>query len=313
MRSLRILLHYPTSICSGEMQASDGFPWSAKVLRQLERLKLVFRFVTLPLTLGTATAVPATGVAEVANSAAITESSSPSVEQRIAVQEFLDAKRCLESSVKTEFLSNSLEICLRAHKGNDATLACAAKKLRLEAQLQTNGGRAVQRSCSGDPKVLQIQYRDAVTKAASMGDADAQMCYVQGWFAPASPSAFVAYKAKAPAYMRAAFARGDWRVLQLLIDASDTTDDGPKGLMTTLSVVGTPFTIYRSYTLLGHGSTGAYARFVKILAQDERAKLTRAQIRNADIWAAQEYRRHFSTSPRLSASPIPCFAPNPAD
>lgn len=232
---------------------------------------------------------------------------SPRVQQQIASQRFHDAKRCLESGVEMEQLSNRVKLCKSQPAGTTEAQACAIATQQFDAKVQANGGRAAQASCSADPRVVETQYREAVTKAATAGDVDAQLCYVQGWFPLASPADVPAYKASASTYMKNAYARGDWRVAQLLITASETAGHGGAGLMVNFPIVGTPFTVYREYRLLAHGATGAYATSVNAAAKDASTKLTAAQIANADTWAGQEYRRHFSKSPPLSAAPTPCF------
>lgn len=232
---------------------------------------------------------------------------SPRVQQQIASQRFQDAKRCLESGVEMEQLNNRVKLCKSQPAGTADARACATVTQQFDAKIRANGGRVAQASCSADPQVVETQYRDAVTKAAIAGDVDAQLCYVQGWFPLASPADVPTYKASASAYMNQAFARGDWRVVQLLITASETAGHGGAGLMINFPIVGTPFTVYREYRLLAHGATGAYVTSVNAAAKDASAKLTAAQIANADTWAGQEYRRHFSKSPPLSAAPTPCF------
>lgn len=285
------------------------------MLMQLTKLKLTFAIAAISAALtGTvlASSKPVDTQTNSTGTATTSATGGTSVQQQIASQQFRDAKRCLESGVEMEQLSNRVKLCKSQPAGTTEARTCAIAAQQFDAKIQANGGRAAQASCSADPQVIETQYREAVTKAATAGDVDAQLCYVQGWFPLASPADISAYKANASTYMNKAYARGDWRVVQLLITASETAEHGGAGLMVNFPIVGTPFTVYREYRLLAHGATGAYAASVNAAAKDVSAKLTAAQIANADAWAAQEYRRHFSKSPPLSAAPTPCFTASSA-
>ncbi|MFC5582775.1 hypothetical protein [Rhodanobacter terrae] len=222
-------------------------------------------------------------------------------------QLFYEAKRCLESGVEVERLNNDVTICNSKAYGKADPQECANRKKQLDAKIQLTGTQSNLVACSKDPQVLQARYGDATVEAASAGDKDAQICYVEGQWSTSSNKESALYRGKAELYMKQAFARGDWRVVQLLTIPSESVGHGGAGRLVNLPIIGSPFTVYRANRLLEFGATGQYLDLVKSQAQDAKASLSQAQIENANTWAWQEFKRHFTTSPKLSTQPIPCL------
>lgn len=222
-------------------------------------------------------------------------------------QLFHEAKRCMESGVEAEQLNNDVAICNSKAYGKADPIACANRTKQLNAKIQSMSTDANLAACSNDPQVLRTTYGDATVKAASAGDRDAQMCYIEGQWSTSSHSESTQYRGKAELYMRMAFARGDWRVVELLTIPSESVGHGGAGRMVNLPIIGSPFTVYRANRLLELGATGDYLNLVKSEAQDAMASLNKKQIKNANTWAWHEFKRHFTNSPKLSSPPVPCL------
>jgi hypothetical protein len=221
-------------------------------------------------------------------------------------QVFRDAKQCLESISRIEQLHNNVVICESAVYGKGPPQQCSNRKRQLDAALQSAQSQPNFAGCSKDPKVSQVRFGDAVVKAASAGDIDAQVCYVEGQWTTSTGSEHALYKRKANKYMKHALSHGDWRIVQLLATPAESIVHGGVGKLAGFSTIGAPFTVYRANRLLEFGATGGYLSIVRTQARSAIASLTPAQIENADAWARSEFKRNFVHSPKLTSAPVPC-------
>ena len=222
-------------------------------------------------------------------------SGTSAFERHVYSQTFRDAKRCLERGLRTETLYNRVVICKSKVYNGDANPAnCGAAEKKLESSTgPMGGGRGGTQLCSADPQVLGNNFDDALVKAAETGDADAQMCYIQGTWDTSSETESASYVRKAQRYMKLALDRGDWRILELLAITKEDIGSGEGGRMVNLPITGSPFTVYRATRLLEKGVTGKYLDVLKMKASEAKAHLSRPQIKNANAWVLEQYNLHF--------------------
>lgn len=232
-------------------------------------------------------------------------------QRHINKQAFTDAKKCLEASIHTEQYYNEATVCKSLQSSNaEAFKACSQRLPSLNAKIQQNENSLDTESCSKDPAILQSNFKNSVIKSANEGDADAQVCYVQGWFS-LSAEELEQYKHNAVRYIELGLSRGDWRVVQLMTTTPEDIAHGGAGLMVNIPAIGSPLTIYRAYALLSLGSTGEYAKHVGMQKQDAIMHLTDEQVNRANAWALREYTNSFNRSPKLAKAPTPCIYTTP--
>ena len=231
------------------------------------------------------------------------ERQADSVSAQAARDQFHNAKQCLELGLVVEATANTNQICKSLGSKSAQDERCSSEKVTTRSN-RIIGAQKKQVGCSADPVVLEKNFHKAVISAAQTGDVDAEVCYIGGW-SPLGNNEKEAYIKNAQTYIRKGMARGDWRVVELM---SRSPTDGGAGIMVNLPNFGSHFTTYRFNRLLQLGSTGDFEDVARVNAENERRFLTRAQIINGNEWAKEEYRRHFSLSPKLSAAPIPCLS-----
>jgi hypothetical protein len=230
-------------------------------------------------------------------------------EQSARSETFRHGKQCLELSLASEGLRNKTQLCREQPLGSKSRDVCESQTKDAEMRLSTLNTHAADTGCGQDTAAAQSGFARALVQAARAGDVDAQMCYFE-WTGPlSSPESVERYKREAALYMRKAIERGDWRMVQLLTTPQESVAHGGVGPMGNLDVVGKPFTVYRADRLLWLGATGDYKAFLARSARSAAASLTPDQIKNANTWAEQEFKRHFTKSPALSAAPVACLNP----
>ena len=131
---------------------------------------------------------------------------------------------------------------------------------------------------------LGTRYFEATKEAAKHGDADAQLCYLQG--------------------------RGDWRIVQLLDKRHFHPDGNPASL---IEGIGQRDTQYKMTKLLRLGATGKYARNLdselhgfKHPDLEPSAALPPEVTTEGDAWAQETYNNYFSGVPGLTERPVIC-------
>jgi hypothetical protein len=168
---------------------------------------------------------------------------------------------------------------------------------------------------------VESRYFEATKEAATKGDADAQLCYLQAAFGrPDGTSLFTnadieEYKQVAPRYVDGALKRGDWRIAHLYSRFRGYPGMGPVAL---LDGIGQPETRYKMTKLLRLGATGPYAKGLDAELHDmthpdliPEAALPQDKVREGDAWAEQTYTDFFSgVPPGLTEAPIIC-SPGP--
>jgi hypothetical protein len=164
-------------------------------------------------------------------------------------------------------------------------------------------------------------YYDSTKQAAQQGAPSAQMCYLQSNFpgfdarSHYSEQDVAEYKASSSVYIRDAFQRGDWRIVQLL---SNDHRGGITGLAIDIPDIGTPSTMYKMLTLLRLGASGDYANQLDSQIDDlvrpdgkENPELPQSMIDEDETWAQETHSKYFSVSPRLKETPFPCGSSTP--
>ena len=171
-----------------------------------------------------------------------------------------------------------------------------------------------------DQTDMGARYFKATKEAAERGNADAQLCYLQGdFFSPEGAQIFTdaeieEYKRVAPKYVDAALKRGDWRIVHLLNTRHFHPGMGPLHL---LEGIGERDTQYKMTKLLRLGSSGSYAKFMQsrldgMLHPDliPSAALPPEVAKEGDAWAQQTYINYFAGVPGLTEAPVVC-SPEP--
>ena len=171
-----------------------------------------------------------------------------------------------------------------------------------------------------DQTDMGTRYFKATKEAAKSGNADAQLCYLQGdFFSPEGALIFTdaeieEYKEVAPKYVDVALKRGDWRIVHLLNRRRFHPGGGPLRL---LEGIGERDTQYKMTKLLRLGSSGSYAKFMQsrlegMLHPDliPSAALPPEVAKEGDAWAQQTYINYFSGVPGLTEAPLVC-SPEP--
>jgi hypothetical protein len=188
------------------------------------------------------------------------------------------------------------------------------RKAAAEAALKGSG--------CGDTADVEIRYFEATQQAAMAGDADAQLCYLQGNFvAHDGQSLFTEadveeYRRVAPQFVDAALRRGDWRIVQLMTKRSFHPGAGP---ITQIPDIGEKETIYKMTKLLRLGASGRYATSLDrqlsgMIHPDlvPEAALPADVVKGGDAWAQQTFNESFASVTGLTETPTVCM-PGPVD
>ncbi len=171
----------------------------------------------------------------------------------------------------------------------------------------------------GDTNDAERRYFEATKQAARNGNAEAQICYLNGDFGASSEDPLLTaadmeeYKRLAPRYVDAAIRRGDWRIVQLMTRRSFHPGVGP---ITHIPGIGKPETIYKMTRLLRLGASGSYARILDsqlrgMIHPDlvPEAALPDDVVERGNAWAQQTFNEYFSGVPGLTERPTVCMDP----
>lgn len=180
----------------------------------------------------------------------------------------------------------------------------------VEARKQNlDGLRAL---CDGASRDMLDSLVPNLQRAAQLGDAYARACYLDRGpgYDPASlldhPQRLAGYRNSAREMIETGIADGDWRVIDLLHGAYQPGAD------TLLSaVLGTDaYQRYRYLKLYRLGNSADAGPLERDLARVS-ARLSAAQITQADAWAQQTFERNFQGRPLGSDGPLwdPCVFP----
>ncbi|MBS0485988.1 MAG: hypothetical protein JSS13_01475 [Proteobacteria bacterium] len=231
-------------------------------------------------------------------SARAAESNSSEIERASAA--FHQSHECHVAWNTIKGLRAEIAACDSLGSAMDDT--CRRNIKRAEEQIQSQTARLT--NCSAVPAVLEKAYFDSVGRAAELGNADAQVCYVQGNFSiEISDQQMERYKDNARNFIQLGLERGDWRIVNLLAQDTNVHISGFLGSVSSRS----PIDILRMNRLLRHGATGGYAQFLDTNAKDLAIRLgNKAQVDSANSWAQEEYERHFHNSPILNSEPEDC-------
>lgn len=161
----------------------------------------------------------------------------------------------------------------------------------------------------------------AAKNAAALGDVDAQLCVIEQRFLEGRAPALTADErvhgwTRIAQYSDSAFERGDWRIVWLMAARTISIGNGQIYPMSGRPP-GDPESYLRALQLLRLGADGAYAleldgkitEFVTITNPEMRSEgtgLSDDALADAKRWASEQFASNFSTSPRLTATPVPC-------
>lgn len=169
-------------------------------------------------------------------------------------------------------------------------------------------------SLCSESKNLQSDIYLAYRAAAEAGDVDAQLCFAAGFGRQEGNSGISGiddydadYRSLAAKYVEAAFARGDWRIVEKFSQQHTFMGDVS---LAAVYPYGTPEVAYKMNRLLQMGATGQYADEVADTIKDltspdaqGRDRLTSQQIQDGDKWAEKMYSSFFERSARLTKAP----------
>jgi hypothetical protein len=222
--------------------------------------------------------------------------------RELAVSKFLSD--CKEFEGRTDF-QNLYAQCL------NGWMNAPNRKSAAEASLRDAG--------CGDTTDVHTRYFEATKQAARAGDADAQLCYLQGEFSTSSGDSLFTdadlaeYGRVARQYVDAALRRGDWRIVELM--TKDSFHPGVEPIR-LIPDIGKPETIYKMRKLLRLGASGSYATSLQrdldgMIHPDlvPEAALPADVVRRGDAWAQQTFNESFSGVPGLTERPTVCMAP----
>lgn len=236
-----------------------------------------------------------------------------SVSRQAAVERSGHARNCAFAFRNKASIDAQLKVC----EGNDEfrsnpehaeffagcdarTKAFAEQIAPLSAMLKTCGQKSQLEA--------ETEFYEATKAAASLGDADAQLCYTQATFFTShdlTETEKSVYKQNAASFIDAGIKRGDWRFVEILRLATPEVI-AQSGLLGQVAAANRG-NIYRYNRLLRLGAaTTEYQDFLDALSDDPGAPLPIDAKRRGDDWAEKTYNANFRMSPRLSASPKTC-------
>lgn len=214
-------------------------------------------------------------------------------QDQVAHEQFMNARACLGRTVSANTIYQTRQICEAAHMRDCANLP--------DGKIGPGKGNTSEQQviCAiSDPDVLEKQYHAAVENAASRGLADVQVCYIQGEFRLTSPAEIDTYRRSAKKYIKEGLQRGDWRVVYLLATPMESAAHG-LGAMSSLELIGRPFTVYRATQLLMLGADDKYRKELTARTEFPSRFLSKAQMDKAILSARKQYRENFANSPIL--------------
>ncbi len=259
-----------------------------------------------------APAEPATTVVTAPTTVERPATQDPVPEQR---DSFRELRQCVYAYRELVAAKHLLDC--RAYEGKsqyqEALAECLAGPMDARNRL-TVAERALSQCNQTD---LGQRYFSATKEAAKNGDADAQLCYLQGdFFSPEGAQIFTdeeieEYKKAAPGYVDAALKRGDWRIVHKLnMRLFHHPGEGPFHL---LEGVGDRDTRYKMTKLLRLGASGSYAKGLDVRLRGmihpdliPSAALPPEVVKEGDGWAQQTYTDFFSGVPGLIEAPVVC-------
>jgi len=153
------------------------------------------------------------------------------------------------------------------------------------------------------------QFFRQTQAAATMGDIEAQLCYVQNDFElnrPRTPEENQLFEQDAPAYVENALRRGDWRIIQILFwKRGRHTDEALLPDAITTNDVDSA----RKYARLMRRGAGSESFRRQMDMEIRASSLTKGELAELDAWAERMYQMYFAKSPLLHETPRACSTP----
>lgn len=159
--------------------------------------------------------------------------------------------------------------------------------------------------CDGVPyEDLVNNIYPSLLSAAQLGDEDAAVCYVRAVY-PTKRGESQSYQQNAWQLIREGLERGDWRVVDVLMDLYGDSNTGRNWFYSLAQR--NPAQYYQYAKLLSLGATGVYGDWAKKVAEGEATLISQDDIAKGDAFAADMYQKYFSKAPPLTKKPdYPC-------
>ena len=141
-------------------------------------------------------------------------------------------------------------------------------------------------------------------RAAQLGDTDAAVCYTRALF-PTNRAGTQDYQNNAWQLIRQGLERGDWRVVDTLMDLYGDSNTGKNWFFSLAQR--DPAKYYQYAKLLSLGAAGEYGDWTKKVAAGEATLISQDDIAKGDAFAADMYQKYFSkASPPTKQPDYPC-------
>lgn len=215
-----------------------------------------------------------------------------------ATRLYQDVQRCRHVSEIMTRLSG-------AHSyGSGITLQYRSNELDLDEK-DLHFAQDSESLCSGvtDEQLGEDSMVSNTLLAAQLGNLDAAECYViLNGLIPKRPQWLADYEQNAVALVNSAIDRGDWSMMQIVLNAYMSANSERADLLSHY-LPASSAQVYRYYKLWSLGnygeSLGAYGDGSRGMDAAS-SQMTAAEVAAADEWATQMYRQHFNASPARS-------------
>ncbi|HET6806921.1 MAG TPA: hypothetical protein VFH59_15920 [Frateuria sp.] len=232
-----------------------------------------------------------------------------------AVADFEQSKQCYSMNNRLAELERNLQACKEIPSNDLARSAqCTAG---LQEQMDALDKERDEKAECSTAQSSARDFYEATKKAASMGDADAQVCYLRSLFEDAdrtplsySQQEIRDYKRLAPKYIAEGMARGDWRVVALLAQTSNEDGSGMFPYVHPLD----PLKLYTMNRLLQLGADAPYAQRMNAIinviflspTDTGGPILAPSLVAQGNKQAEMLFHKYFEGKPRLKEAPSAC-------
>lgn len=228
--------------------------------------------------------------------------------------EFQTAKQCVFAKRALVKMEKRKEVCAGSEKleGNmeqEAFYKSCQEDLSRINPAFTLAEKQLESCEVRDLQELEEKFFADTKRAAAMGDANAQVCYLGSRFdlgRAFTPQEIQEYKDSAPRYIEEGISRGDWRIVEVLRRATPSVSR-QYALLSQLPSAG-PMTMYKMNRLqvLGINSID-YGAYLEVNATGLERKLSDKEKLEANEWASATFERSFKNSAKLSQYPRNCL------
>lgn len=231
----------------------------------------------------------------------------PVNEAELASKEFVEAKRCAGLLIAIRDMRGPLTVC-QQNAGDPGFYAKCSENTRGYVEAIAKADAELQTSASRDMQQSQESFYLATARAAKTGNLDAQLCYAGSRFELErrwTEQEIQQYGDDAPAYVLAAFERGDWRVVNMLSRA--TRNVLQQYTLMRQITAGDELSLHRMNRLQRLGASADFARYLDTISTFYSDCLMAQEQAESEAWAQQMYDQHFAKLPVLDKAPAVCF------